>query len=585
MDYTNIYIWLKEEISKHAEEIFDISNEQLDLIAIEIPKDKSHGDLSTNAAMLMAGALKLNPREVATKLAHALSTTGGIKSIDIAGPGFINFTFTGEFWHDVLKNIIVQGENYGSCNIARGEKVNIEFVSANPTGPMHIGHARGAIYGDVLARVMKFTGFDITKEYYVNDAGGQIQILTKSAHLRYLEALGEKIVIPEGYYPGDYLKIAGASIKEKYGEKFRVLTDELYNELSRIVIEEMLVLIKSDLSDLRIHHDVFFSEASLYKKDDNDERYIDSSMKILESKGFVYHGKLPHPKGEEDPDWDEREDQLLFKATNFGDDQDRSLTKSDGSWTYFAGDIAYAKSKIDRGYTRNIIILGADHVGYVKRLKAVYKAISEGKSRADVILSQMVNFIEDGKPIKMSKRAGNFTTVADVVREVGPDILRFIMLTRKNDIILDFDLDLVKTQSKENPVFYVQYSQVRAFSVINNAKENCPDAYKLFAENKYDLSKLIAGPEIELIKKLAFWVKTVTSSAETCEVHRIAYYLQDLAASFHSLWNLGKEHPDYRFVMQENPELSAARLALVSAIAFVIRIGLNLVGVKPLDKM
>ncbi len=585
MIYTNIYLWLKNEVSKASSSIFKVLNEELDLISIEIPKNKSHGDLSTNAAMLIGRSLKLDPREVATKLIEKLKKINYIKSIDLAGPAFINFTFTNEFWHNVLNNILIKGETYGACNISNSEKVNIEFVSANPTGPMHIGHARGAIYGDVLARIMKFAGFNITKEYYVNDAGGQIQILTKSAHLRYLESLGEKITIPEGYYPGEYLKVVGKSIREKYGEKFRLLEGAIYNEFSRIVIDEMLGLIKADLAELKIHHDIFFSEASLYKQDVKGERYIDTSMKILESRGFIYNGKLPNPKGEEDPEWDEREDQLLFKATNFGDDQDRSLTKSDGGWTYFAGDIAYAKNKIDRGFTHNIIILGADHAGYVKRLKAVYKAISSDVARADIILSQMVNFIEDGKPIKMSKRAGNFTTVADVIREVGSDILRFIMLTRKNDIILDFDLDLVKTQSKENPVFYVQYSQVRAASVINNAKENCPEAYEIFFNNKYDLSKLVADVEIELIKKLAFWTKTVISSVETMEVHKIAYYLQDLAASFHSLWNLGKEYPDYRFVMQENPELSASRLALVSAIASVIRIGLKLIGVKPVDKM
>jgi arginyl-tRNA synthetase len=345
----------------------------------------------------------------------------------------------------------------------------------------------------------------------------------------------------------------------------------------------MLDAIKSDLASLKISHDVFFSELSLYEFDDNKESYITKSVSYLKDQGLIYNGKLPAPKGEEDPDWEDRE-QLLFKSSEFGDDLDRSLSKSDGSYTYFAGDIAYAKSKIDRGFKRNLIVLGADHVGYVKRLKAVYKSLSKGDAYADVILCQLVNFIEDGKPVKMSKRAGSFTTVADVIREVGPDILRFTMLTRKNDAILDFDLDLVKSQSKENPVFYVQYAQVRALSVIKNAKENHSEIYNNFEIGNYDLSKVNSKFELEIIRDLSLFPKIIESISNTGEVHKICYYLQSIASNFHSFWNLGKENQDFKFVSDDN-ELSSARLALVSSVARVIRSGLELIGVEPLNKM
>lgn len=627
MNYSNIYQSLKALIIEAALESNQLSERELNSISIEIPKEKAHGDVSTNAAMIIAASLKQKPIDIAKNIVGKLANLDYIENISVAGPGFINFKFKPEFWQKVLSGIINSAIDYGKNNIGEGVRVNIEFVSANPTGPMHIGHSRGAIYGDVLSRVMQYSGYEVVKEYYVNDAGSQIDTLVKSAHLRYREAFGESITIPAGYYPGEYLKVLAEDIKGKFGDRFLgidrhceepslrrgnpglnpaqqqsylelassqnisagssrfaqddvTITNDDASEFKQIVIDSMLNLIKTDLAELGIYHDIFFSEASLGKTEVN---LIEKSVDFLKSKDLVYEGRLERPKGEDDPDWEDRE-QLLFKSTEFGDDQDRSITKSDGSWTYFAGDIGYAMSKINRGFTRNIIILGADHSGYVKRIKAVYKALSESKASVDVTLCQMVNFIEDGKPIKMSKRAGSFTTVADVIREVGPDILRFIMLTRKNDIILDFDLDLVKTHSKENPVFYVQYAQVRAGSVLKNAAENFPEIYQSFKNKKYNLAMLKTNVELEIIRDLSLFPKIISSCAQTGEIHKIAYYLQAISASFHSLWNLGKEDEEYKFIT-EDKEVSSARLALVEVVSKVIRIGLQLIGVKPLEKM
>ncbi len=584
MDYSNIYFWLRGKVISAAQTLTSDTID-FDQIVIETPKEKSHGDLSTNIAMIIAKSLKISPREVALKIKEQLESSSEFEAIDVAGPGFINFKFNNNFWHKVFKHIISLKEDFGRATTGSNEKINIEFVSANPTGPMHIGHARGAIYGDALARIMAFTGYEVTREYYVNDAGSQIDTLVKSAHLRYKEAFGENITIPEGYYPGEYLKIIGEKLKEQFGEKFKNIEDlSLYNEFRKIVVGEMLALIKQDLLDMKVKHDYFFFESKMHGSLSGGKDLITETIDILEKYGLVYKGKLPLPKGEVPEDWEDRE-QLLFKSTDYGDDQDRSLTKTDGSWTYFAGDVAYAKNKIDRGFNKNIIILGADHCGYVRRLQAVYDALSKGLSKAQILLCQMVNFVENGKPVKMSKRAGNFTTVADVLKEVDPDVLRFIMLTRKNDVILDFDLELTKTQSKENPVFYVQYARVRALSIIENAKNHFPDIYKIFEEAKYDVEELKAEPEIALIKLMSAWPKMVLSAANSAEVHRIAYYLQELASNFHAFWNLGKEYPDYRFIIPENQKLSSARLILVYSVANIIGIGLNLLGVKPLNKM
>ncbi|MDX1916601.1 MAG: arginine--tRNA ligase [Rickettsiaceae bacterium] len=598
MNYKNIYESIKEIIADTARDIWGLDNTISQSFTIEIPKEKIHGHISTNAAMTIAGILKksapnagasIAAKDIALIIRDQLSNNEHFESIEVAGPGFINFTLKNWTLHKMLNSILADGENFGKTNVGKGQKINIEFVSANPTGPMHIGHSRPAIYGDVLASVMKFLGFDVTKEYYINDAGGQIEKLTKSAYLRYKEALGEIIEIPSGYYPGEYLKDVASQIKKEYGEKYLNKLDNLPDqdsfdnevtkaEFSSIVINKMLNLIKKDLADLNIFHDVFYSEQSLHLNGT-----IINAVEYLKKQNLIYEGQLEAPKGDIDLDWQNR-DQLLFKSTLFGDDQDRSLTKLGGEWTYFAGDIGYAKSKIDRGFKENIIILGADHAGYVKRLKAVYSALSSNTASLEIILCQMVNFIENGQQVKMSKRAGSFTTVADAQREVGADVLRFMMLTRRNDVVLDFDLDLVKTISKENPVFYVQYARVRAISIINNAKENAPEIYKKFESKDYDLSHLALDQEIYLIRDLSLFPRMLSSAISKGELHKLAYYVQNIAAEFHSFWNLGKENEEYRFI-NDNVDLSSARLALVNAILCVLTTSLRLMGITPMDKM
>jgi len=581
MDNFNIFTWLKELLTEIVNQQYALKKEIIDSIAIEVPKDPSHGDLSTNAAMILASHLKANPRQIAATLSEKFAEVLGIAEVSVAGPGFINFTFNKNIWHKVLSGILVVKENYGKSEIGQRRKVNIEYVSANPTGPMHIGHARGAVYGDALARVMDYCGFEVVKEYYINDAGNQVNVLAETAYLRYKQAVTDKeIIIPEGYYPGEYLIPVGQKLADIYGDSLLTKNKEEYLPLvKKVTLEMMLEQIKADLAKLNIFHDVFFSENSLHT-----ENMVKPALEKLKSAGLIYEGKMPAPKGIKDDEWQER-DQLLFKSTDFGDDLDRPLQKSDGTWTYFASDIAYAASKIARGFLQNIVVLGADHGGYVKRLQAVYESLSEGKASVEVKLCQLVNFIENGQPVKMSKRAGSFTTVRDVIDEVGNDILRFVMLTRKNDMILDFDLDLVKEQSKDNPVFYVQYGQVRANSVLNNCLEHFPEAFEIFKDKKYDINLLSTNIELNLIKQLALWPKLLEGVAQTGEVHRIPYYLQSIASYFHSFWNQGKEQEDLRFVVYGNKELTAARMALVEATKDVIRCGLKLIGVSPVEKM
>jgi arginyl-tRNA synthetase len=580
MDYSNIYKSLKEIICSTTIKLYG-KLENLDKVAIEIPKNKDHGDLSCNISMIISKNIGKPPRVIAEEISEALKYDF-IEKIDVAGSGFINFKFTTKFWHNVLNSIISKDSDYGRIDIGKNENVNIEFVSANPTGPMHIGHARGAIFGDVLSRVLEYVGFKVTREYYVNDAGGQIAVLVKSAHLRYLEHFGEIVEITEGLYPGEYLVEASKDIKQEFGDKFLELKESNLEEFTKIVLEKMLGIIKLNLSELGVKHDLFFSEKSLHDK--NSDFYIENTFDILKKDGLIYEGRLPKPKGNDDQEWEDRE-QLLFKSSSFGDDQDRSLTKSDGSYTYFAGDVAYAKTKIDRGFKRNFLILGADHIGYVKRIRAVYNALSYGKASADVLLCQIVNFISEGVPVKMSKRAGKFATVSDVVSDVGADILRFIMITRKNDVLLDFDLDLVKSQTKENPIFYVQYCQVRGLSVCSKAKEQYPKIYNIFDSGSYDISLLKAEHETNLIRNLSTFPRLIEMIADNAEIHRLAFYLQDLSSEFHSLWNFGKENPDYRFIVEDKPELSAARLALVHRVSFIIRLGLEIIGIKPMERM
>lgn len=576
----NIFKEIGEDLKQNAKQLCkdeDIWSQA----TIEAPKDPLNGDISTNIAMLIAAKEGGNPREIALKFKDLLSDIPYIAHIEVAGPGFINFTIKAEKWHNCIRSILNNDPNFWEVSVGNGEKVNIEYVSANPTGPMHIGHARGAVYGDALANILIKCGYDVTKEYYINDAGSQIDTLIESAFLRYKEAYsGEKVEIPEGLYPGDYLKEVGEQLAKKHKDSLLNADSEtIKTEIKQFVIDHMMNLIRADLAELGVHHDVFFSEQSLH-----DQNKIDDSIDILKKQGLIYNGTLPAPKGKSHDNWEEKE-QMLFKSSNFGDEQDRPVQKANGDWSYLAADFAYAKDKIDRGFKRLIYILGADHSGYVKRIQAVINALSNDTVASDIRTSQLVNFVKDGNPIKMSKRSGNFMTVRDVINEVGKDIIRFIMLTRRNDMTLDFDFDRVKEQSKDNPVFYVQYAHVRTKSIISKATEMIPEAYEIFMANEFDLSLLDSEEEIQLIKLIASWPRVLTLAATHREPQRVAYFLIDIASRFHAIWNLGKENKEYRFNIEDNVNLTAARLALADSVRKVIAGGFEVIGVTPMEKM
>lgn len=544
-----------------------------DAVTLEPPRDPSHGDLSTNAAMVLAGQAKQKPREIADRLAEKLRGLPHVTKVDVAGPGFINLTLAPAAWQAVIPAILSEGIGFGNSTIGRGTKINVEYVSANPTGPMHVGHARGAVYGDALATLLLKAGYAVTKEYYVNDAGVQIGVLAESALLRYREALGETIgEIPEGLYPGEYLKGVGEALREKYGDKLKDKPKDEQIALAKpVAIDCMMALIKHDLADLGIRHDVFTSEQKL-----RDEGKIETAIGRLTELGHLYRGVLEPPKGEKPDDWEAKE-QLLFRSTAFGDDMDRTVQKSDGNYTYFAGDLALTLDKVARGYDVMVYMLGADHGGYVKRMEAITSALSEGRARADVKLCQLVHLYKNGEPVRMSKRAGNFVTVRDVLEEVGKDILRFVMLMRKSTQDMDFDFEKVKEQSKENPVFYVQYAHARAKSVLRGAREQVPDAYSAATP---DLALLTDPAELSLIRLLAAWPRAVEQAAVASEPHRIIYYLQEVAASFHGLWNA-----DVRFIQPDQPAVTAARLTLARALATVIASGLTVCGVQPVEEL
>lgn len=552
-------------------------------VTAEPPRDTSHGDIATNAAMVIAKKAGKKPRDLAEEIAKKLNEIDCVENVEIAGPGFINIRLKNEIWLNALLDILSEGKNYGNSNLGKNEKINVEYVSANPTGPMHIGHARGAVYGDALALLLQKSGYDVTKEYYINDAGSQIDVLARSAFLRYKEALGEDIgEIPQGLYPGDYLKPVGKALAEKFGNDFLNKEESDWLPIIRqFAVLQMMEMIRNDLKDLGIEHDVFSSEKDIQERGD-----IEKSLDFMQEKGLLYQGVLEPPKGKKPDNWSMRE-QTLFKATDYGDDVDRALKKSDGTYTYFASDIAYHKDKIDRGFNNIILILGADHGGYVKRMKAAVSALSDKSAAIDMKIAQLVNFLDDGKPVKMSKRAGTFTTVKDVIDEVGKDIIRFIMLTRKNDAVLDFDLKAVKEKSKDNPIFYVQYANARANSVLRNAQNECPKACEIL-KNDIDLNALShikSKDEIDLIKFMASWPRFVESATATHEPHRIAFYLQELAAGFHSLWNKGKDDAVMRFIIAENPELTAARLAMLKSVTNIIASGLAIFNIEPVKEM
>ena len=554
-------------------------------IALEPPKDSSsHGDLATNAAMVLAKPAGLPPRALAERIVPLLSSDPYIDKVEIAGPGFINLTLSLRFWPTVLRMVLEQGDGYGKSAIGKGQVVNVEYVSANPTGPMHVGHCRGAVFGDALASLLAFTGFDVTREYYVNDAGSQVDALARSAYLRYREALGEDIgEIPEGLYPGDYLKPVGKLLVEQHGRELLALPESEWLPIVREAsLRAMLAMIEGDLAELGIRHDVFFSERSLI---DGPHDQVAETIADLKSKGLVYQGRLPPPKGEVDDEWEDRE-QLLFRSTEFGDDMDRPLVKSDGGYTYFASDMAYHRDKFRRGFVTMIDVWGADHSGHVKRMKAALAALTGGKADLDIKLCQLVRLFRGGEPVKMSKRAGTFVTLRYVVDEVGPGPVRFMMLFRKNDAPLDFDFVKVTEQSRDNPVFYVQYAHARASSVLRNVRDVFPDLdLGGGALAQSDLDRLTDPAEVALIRKIAQFPGLVESAAKTHEPHRIAFYLYDIAGEFHGLWNRGKDSPQLRFIYETDRELTRARVALVAATKQVLASGLGILGVTAMHEM
>jgi len=560
----------------------EIGAELLARIVVEPPRDPAHGDLSTNAAMVVAKPLGRNPRELAAALVEHFRADPDVVSVDIAGPGFINFRLATPLWHKVLRSIAEQGNDYGRSNLGGGEAVNIEYVSANPTGPMHVGHTRGAVFGDTLAALMAYSGYEVTREYYINDAGSQIDTLANSTLLRYREALGETIEIPPGFYPGDYLIPVGEALKAEFGDSLLGRPDaEVLPLVKERVLAAMLDLIKADLGKLGIHHDVFFSERTLHGAGGD----IESTLAWLRQKGMIYEGRLEPPKGKTPDEWEDRE-QTLFRATDYGDDVDRPLVKSDGSYTYFAADIAYHRNKFLRGFKHMINVLGADHSGYVKRLQAAVKAVSLDEADMDVRICQLVRLLKNGEPFKMSKRSGDLVTLADVVDEVGADATRFMLMYRRNDAAMDFDFALVKEQTRDNPVFYVQYAHARACSIFRTARRDMPEL-DLSAEALAgaEIERLSSPADLELVRVLAAWPRTVTAAAIAHEPHRIAFYAHELAAAFHGFWAKGKDDPQLRFVNFDDPKLTLARLALVDAVRQVIVNALAILGVSAPEEL
>jgi arginyl-tRNA synthetase len=564
------------------------SSTDLSRVVVEPPKDPTHGDMATNAAMVLAREAQAKPRDLAEKIATGLRADDLVASAAVAGPGFINLTLKPSVWADALRAVLRQGNFYGQSAIGAGEKVNVEYVSVNPTGPLHVGHCRGAVFGDALANLLQFTGHDVTREYYINDAGAQVDVLARSAFLRYREALGENIgEIPEGFYPGDYLKSVGQALSAEYGDRLLGMPESEWLPLIRAkAIAMMMDAIKSDLAALNIKHDVFFSERSLIEAGNNR---VAETIDFLRTKGDIYEGRLPPPKGAPVDDYEDRE-QTLFRATAYGDDVDRPLLKSDGSYTYFASDIAYHKDKFDRGFHNLVDVWGADHGGYVKRVEAAIKAVTGDKATLDVKIVQLVKLLRAGEPVKMSKRAGDFVTLREVVDEVGKDAVRFMMLFRKNDAVLEFDLAKVIEQSRENPVFYVQYGHARGHSVFRNAREVIPElpeeegARAAFLAQA-PLERLIDPSELDLLRRLALYPRAVEAAASAHEPHRIAFYLYDLASEFHALWTKGRDLPYLRFIINNDAGITKARLALVQGVVSVLASGLAVLGVGAPDEM
>ncbi|MDO6585774.1 arginine--tRNA ligase [Salipiger sp. 1_MG-2023] len=547
-------------------------------VTVEPPRDALHGDMATNAAMVLAKPAKLKPRDIAEALAEQIAADPRITAAEVAGPGFLNLRLAPGVWQQLPGAILSQGTGFGRSDMGQGARVNVEFVSANPTGPMHVGHTRGAVFGDALASLLDFAGYDVTREYYINDGGAQVDVLARSVYLRYLEAHGQEVEFPDGTYPGEYLIAVGEKLKDQVGDKFLDTGEQFWlEEVRNFATAEMMELIRADLAMLGVRMDHFFSEKSLY-----GTGKIEAAIASLDAKGLIYRGVLEPPKGKTPEDWEPRE-QTLFKSTEHGDDVDRPIMKSDGAWTYFAPDIAYHYDKVQRGYDQLIDVFGADHGGYVKRMKAAVSALSDGQTPLDIKLIQLVKLFKNGEPFKMSKRAGTFVTLRDVVEEVGADVTRFVMLTRKNDASLDFDFDKAIEQSRENPVFYVQYAHARVCSVMRKAAEqgiDVSDAALLAA----DLSILTHDAELGLMKKLAEWPRLVEIAAKGHEPHKVAIWLNELAADLHGLWNRGHDEPSLRF-LQDDGATSQSKIALARAVAVVISAGLGILGVTPAEEM
>ena len=580
--YTRLHEIVLETLSKIAASGSIPTDLSLGRVTVESPRDPSHGDMSTNAAMVLSKAAGMKPRDLATLIQEGLLSDPLIESADIAGPGFINIRLAPSAWREILSEILATGSSYGESKRGAGEKINVEYVSANPTGPLHIGHARGTVFGDVLASLLEKVGFDVAREYYVNDAGSQVDVLARSAHLRYREAQGEDIgAIPSGLYPGDYMIPVGKALVDEFGDKWlRAPEEEWLPVIRRFTVDAMMKLIRKDLGALGVHQKVFVSEQSLV-----DSGKVETAHATLADRGLIYQGVLEPPKGKTPDDWEARE-QELFRATDFGDDVDRPLRKSDGSWTYFASDIAYHLDKYDRGFKTQIDVWGADHGGYVKRMKAATNAVTNGAAELDVKICQIVKLLDKGEPVKMSKRSGTFVTLSDLVDAVGKDVVRFIMLTRSNDAPLDFDLTKVTDQSRENPVFYVQYAHARCHSAMRLVGDTFSDIETDRASlSNADLSVLEDSAEFALLKVLAAWPRTVEAAALAHEPHRIAYYLQELAAEFHGLWTKGKEQPTLRFIIDNDETQTRARMALVRAVQIVLESGLNILGVEPVEEL
>ncbi|GLS87761.1 arginine--tRNA ligase [Cypionkella aquatica] len=548
-------------------------------VAVEPPRDPSHGDMATNAAMVLAKPAGMQPRAIAEALAAKLSLDARVTGVEVAGPGFLNLRLAANVWQGVVKAALTEGLEFGRSMMGGGRKVNVEFVSANPTGPMHVGHVRGAVVGDALARLLDFAGWNVTREYYINDGGAQVDVLARSAYERYREANGLEPEIREGLYPGDYLIPVGEALKAKYGASLLDKGEEVWlADIREIASELMMDEIRGDLAALNVKMDVYSSEKALY-----GTGQIEAAIQALRDMGLIYEGTLEPPKGKTLDDWEPRV-QTLFRSTAHGDDVDRPVMKSDGAWTYFAPDIAYHYNKVQRGFDELIDIFGADHGGYVKRMKAAVSALSGGKVPLDIKLVQLVKLYKNGEPFKMSKRAGTFVTLRDVVEQAGADVTRFMMLTRKNDVTLDFDFAKVLEQSKDNPVFYVQYANARINSVLRKSREagiDCGDA----ALAKADLAILSHPAEIQMAQKLAEWPRLVEIAAKGNEPHRIAFYLYELASEFHALWNKGNDDPSLRFVQDGNAATSAAKIALARATGVVISAGLGILGVTPVEEM